>query len=72
MAFDSKGNLYVTNGDSTPNGTSANGPNNQSNNNNGGYINPDAHVHAAVPRRRARPRTAATSRPTSARPTPGR
>ncbi len=26
MAWDSKGNLYVTNGDSTPNGTAANGP----------------------------------------------
>ncbi len=49
MAFDSKGNLYVTNGDSTPNGTSANGANNQSNNNNGGYVNPDGHFTLPCP-----------------------
>ncbi|HWK26401.1 MAG TPA: ThuA domain-containing protein [Solirubrobacter sp.] len=49
MAFDSKGNLYVTNGDSTPNGTSANGANNQSNNNNGGYVNPDPHFTLPCP-----------------------
>jgi hypothetical protein len=49
MAFDSKGNLYVTNGDSTPNGTRANGPDNQSNNNNGGYVNPDGHFTLPCP-----------------------
>ena len=49
MAFDSKGNLYVTNGDSTPNGTTANGTNNQSNNNTGGYVNPDAHFTLPCP-----------------------
>ncbi|MDA0160923.1 ThuA domain-containing protein [Solirubrobacter ginsenosidimutans] len=49
MAFDSKGNLYVTNGDSTPNGTAANGTNNQSNNNNGGYVNPDPHFTLPCP-----------------------
>jgi hypothetical protein len=32
MAFDSKGNLYITNGDNVPNGSNAN---------NGGYTNPD-------------------------------
>ena len=49
MAFDSKGNLYVTNGDSTPNGTSANGTNNLSNNNTGGYTNPDPHFTIPCP-----------------------
>ncbi|HEY6888693.1 MAG TPA: ThuA domain-containing protein [Solirubrobacter sp.] len=49
MAFDSKGNLYVTNGDSTPNGTTANGTNNQSNNNTGGYVNPDPHFTLPCP-----------------------
>ena len=47
MAFDSKGNLYVTNGDSTPNGTIANGTNNQTNNNTGGYTN--THPHFTIP-----------------------
>src|SRR3954451_14050335 len=49
MAFDSKGNLYVTNGDSTPNGTAANGTNNLSNNNTGGYTNPDPHFTIPCP-----------------------
>src|SRR3954454_822001 len=49
MAFDSKGNLYVTNGDSTPNGTGANGTNNLSNNNTGGYTNPDPHFTIPCP-----------------------
>ena len=47
MAWDSKGNLYVTNGDSVPNGTTANGANNQSNNNTGGYTN--THPHFTIP-----------------------
>ena len=47
MAWDSKGNLYITNGDNVPNGTVSNGSNNQSNLNNGGYTNP--HPRFTIP-----------------------
>ena len=49
MAWDSQGNLYITNGDNVPNGTSGNGANNQSNNNTGGYTNPDPHFTIPCP-----------------------
>jgi hypothetical protein len=67
MAFDSKGNLYVTNGDSTPNGTTGNGANNQSNNNNGGYVNPDGHFTLPCPG--AAPTTHCGDTPAADRPT---
>ncbi|HEX6023111.1 MAG TPA: ThuA domain-containing protein, partial [Solirubrobacter sp.] len=47
MAWDSEGNLYVTNGDNVPNGTTGNGQNNQSNNNTGGYVN--THPQFTIP-----------------------
>ena len=47
MAWDSKGNLYITNGDNAPNGTQGNGPENWSNNNTGGYTNP--HPRFTIP-----------------------
>jgi type 1 glutamine amidotransferase len=46
MDWDSKGNLYITNGDNVPNGNGG-GANNLSNNNTGGYVNP--HPQFTIP-----------------------
>jgi type 1 glutamine amidotransferase len=54
MAWDSKGNLYVTNGDNVPNGNGG-GANNLSNNNTGGYVNP--HPQFTIPCAGAAPTT---------------
>ena len=62
MAFDSKGNLYITNGDNVPNG---------SNSTNGGYTNPDPQFTIPCPQDRwprTGTRTAARRRRISARP----
>ena len=70
MALDSKGNLYVTNGDDAERHL-GNGANNQSNNNNGGYTNPDPRFTLPCPG--AAPTTHCGDRPRrTARPTPGR
>jgi PKD repeat protein len=66
MAWDSKGNLYITNGDNAPNGTTGNGANNQSNNNNGGYTNP--HPRFTIPCPGAAPTTHCGETPEAERP----
>ena len=72
MAWDSKGNLYITNGDNAPNGTHGNGAEQLVQQQHRRLHQPAPALHDPVPRHGRRRRTAARFPPTSARRTPGR